>query len=67
MFDYAPARDFACEAQWSAVSSILEDNTWKRSAQKKLEKLSKLPKNWNSYGSVPVQKGCDRNDGKLVI
>ncbi len=55
--DYAPTRNFACEvtAQWSPVSSILEDNTWKRSAQKKLEQLSKLPENWNSYGSRPVQ------------
>lgn len=56
--DYAPSKNFSWEVttQWSPVSSIFEDNTWKRSAQKKLEELSKLPENWNSYGSRSIQK-----------
>jgi hypothetical protein len=54
--DYGAVR--ATSAQWSPVSFILEDKSWQRSAQRKLAELSKLPENWNSYGSPPVQQGA---------
>lgn len=42
--------------QWSSVSSVFEENLWSRSARKKLEELSKLPENWNSYGSPAIDQ-----------
>jgi hypothetical protein len=52
--------------QWSSVSSVFEENLWSRAAQKKLEELSKLPENWNSYGSQPIQPDAIEVTAKLL-
>ena len=52
--------------QWSSVSSVFEEGLWSRSARKKLEELSNLPQNWNSYGSRPVQQGAIETVANLL-
>jgi hypothetical protein len=52
--------------QWSSVSTFFEGRSWLRSAQEKLEELSKLPENWNSYGSRPIQSGAIETAANLL-
>lgn len=52
--------------QWSSVSSLFEELSWSRSARKKLEALSSLEENWNSYGSRPIQPEARELTAKLL-
>lgn len=54
------------ETQWSGVYRIFEDRSWLSSARRKLEELSKLPENWNTYGSRPIQAEAIETTAKLI-
>ena len=60
--NYAPQRD----TQWSAVYRVFEDRSWLNSARNKLQELSKLPENWNTYGSRPIQPEAIEVTAKLI-
>ena len=46
--------------QWSQVTSLFEQSLWSHSAQVKLENLSQLSENWNSYGSPGISPQARR-------
>jgi len=43
------------DTQWSSVSTVASQPVWSKAVSDQLNELSKLPPNWDSYGSPPVQ------------
>lgn len=43
------------DTQWSSVSTVASQPLWSRSVSEQLDELTRLPQNWDSYGSAPVQ------------
>lgn len=43
------------DSQWSAVSPIYGISSSLRKAQRKVAELSRLPENWDTYGSTSIQ------------
>ncbi|MGI8640406.1 MAG: hypothetical protein ACR2MG_10745 [Pyrinomonadaceae bacterium] len=50
------------DTQWSSVSSFFEERWW----WKKLEELSSLKEDWDSYGSRPIQPEARELAAKLL-
>jgi hypothetical protein len=56
------------EAQWSGVTPLFvsKANHWLRSALEKISELARLPENWDSYGSRPIQQPAIEQAANLV-
>jgi hypothetical protein len=52
--DSAPDVRLPLDTQWSPVSIVASQPLWSRTTQNELIELTKLPNDWDSYGSPPV-------------
>lgn len=53
-------------SQWERVTALFDAQSWIRESFRKLTDLSKLPENWDGYGSRPIQSPAIRQAASLV-
>lgn len=53
-FDTTP--DYKPNSQWSEVAVVASQPLWFRNVQTEIAELTKLPDDWDSYGSVAIKQ-----------